>query len=176
MLWSETPKHQNNLLRNLSAAFFGGGAICYLCALFTPFPALAQTVAIALFCAAIFLVARHQEQYTYRLEPDAWGGEGSDIVVTQKKNRQHITVCRLGVSDVRRIDVQTADNAAALKQAYANVRVHSYCIDVRPASSVYLTFDDGGNEVVIRLQCSNELIEIFRKELEKNKEKNEGVS
>ena len=173
MLWSETPKHQNNLLRSLSAAFFGGGVMCYLCSLFAPFPAVLQTLSIALFCTAVCLIARHQESYTYRLEPDAWGGEGEDLVVMQKKNRQLICVCRLGVDDVRRIDVQTGDNATELKQSYAGVRVHSYCIDVRPSQSVYLTFDDGGNEIVIRLQCSPQLTDVFQAALARREQEKE---
>ena len=169
MNWSETPKHQSKLAAHLAAVLFALGLGMYLLSPLTPYPAIFQTVAIAALCAAIFFVARHQEKFTYRLEPDIRGGEGTDFVVVQKKSRQEITVCRLGVEDVREIDRQTPDNAAELKQKFASAhtQVHSYCVDMLPQNSVYLTFDDGGNSVVIRLQCSDELLSVFERELKK---------
>lgn len=171
MNWSEKPKHQSKLAAHLAAVLFALGLGLYLFAPLAPYPALFQTVAIGALCAAIFFVARHQESFTYRLEPDIRGGEGTDLVVVQKKSRQEITVCRLGVEDVREIDVQTPDNAEKLKQKFASThtQVHSYCVDMLPQNSVYFTFDDGGKCVVIRLQCSAELLAVFERALENNK-------
>ena len=164
MEWSETPKHQNKVAPSLAGMLFAVAAVLWLVSAALPIPALWQLLAIAAFCAAICLVARHQEHYTYHLEPDSRGGEGTDLVIRQVRHKLPITVCRLDVADVREIDVQTSDNADALKKKYANTqtRVHNYCVDVLPPYSVYVRFDDGGNRVVIRLQPSDHLLEVLR--------------
>ena len=162
MTWSESPRPTSRLIPRLAAVLFAVGALLYLAGASLPYPAASQTVGVVALCAAICLIARHQEHFTYVLEPDIRGTNGTDLVVKQRKNRREITVCRLGLEDVREIDEQNEQNAQVLKEKYQADRVHSYCVDILPKQSAYLVFDDGGDRVVIRLQCSDELLAMVR--------------
>lgn len=161
---SEQPARQNRVLVVWIWTTMIGGILLFACSMYLPNdPALLQIAGVGLMVAAIMLVGHYQTRYTYRIEPDARGGEGHDLVVVQHKGRREMVACRLGVEDVREIEHQTPDNRDALKKKYADQKdtVHAYCIDLLPADSYYLRFDDGGDRVVIRLQASRELIAIF---------------
>ena len=164
MNYSEQPERQNRVLAVWIWVTMIGGILLFACSMYLPdYPALLQLIGVGLMVAAILLVGHYQTRYTYRIEPDARGGEGRDFVVIQHKGRRETVVCRLGVEDVREIEHQTPENRDALKKKYADQKdvVHAYCIDLLPADSHYLRFDDGGDRVVIRLQASRELIAIF---------------
>ncbi len=161
---SEQPARRNRVLSVWIWATMLGGVVLFGASMYLPsYPAALQLVGVLLLVASIMLVGQYQTRYTYRIEPDSRGGEGHDLVVIQHKGRREQLVCRLGVEDVREIEHQTPENRDALKKKYADQKdtVHAYCVDLLPAESQYLRFDDGGDRVVIRLQASKELIAIL---------------
>ena len=164
MQYSEQPTRQNRILFVLCWATMLGGIALFVGSLYRPsYPAALQFAGVGLLVASILLIGWYQTRYTYRIEPDPRGGEGHDLVVVQHKGRRETVVCRLGVEDVREIEHQTPEGRDALKKQHADAgdTVHTYCVDLLPADSYYLRFDDGGDRVVIRLQASKELIAIL---------------
>lgn len=170
MLHSEQPKHTNRVTLVLTLACMLGGIVLFAASMYIPtFPAALQLLGVVLLVAGIALVGFYQTRYIYRIEPDSRGVEGYDFVVVQIKSRRDTVVCRLGLADVRKIEEQTVENRDAIKKRYADEKltVHSYCVDILPASSQYISFEDGGETVVIRLQASEELITILKDNLPK---------
>ncbi len=168
MLHTEQPQHQNNTARVLVWVCLLGGVALFVTAGYAPvFPAVLQLAGVALLVAGIMLVGVHQTRYVYRIEPDSRGVEGYDFVVAQVKNRRESVVCRLGLADVRAIERQTPENREAVKKKYAGQgqTVHSYCVDILPVHSQYVSFDDGGEMVFIRLQASEALVGILEQNL-----------
>ncbi|MBR0442709.1 MAG: hypothetical protein IIX15_00050 [Clostridia bacterium] len=168
MLHSEQTQHQNRVTLVLTLICMLGGIVLFAASMYVPtFPAALQLIGVVLLVAGIALVGFYQTKYIYRIEPDSRGVKGYDFVVAQIKNRRENVVCRLGLADVRAIEEQTPDNRDALKKAYVErgLTVHSYCVDIFPARSQYVTFDDGGEVVVVRLQASEALIELFKQNL-----------
>ena len=170
MLHTEQPQHQNNTTRSLMWVCLLGGVALFVTAMYAPaFPAALQLLGVALLVAGIMLVGVHQTRYIYRIEPDSRGVEGYDFVVLQVKSRRESVVCRLGLSDVRSVEHQTPENREEIKKKYAEQgrTVHSYCVDILPAHSQYVSFDDGGERVVIRLQASEQLVAMLEQNLPK---------
>lgn len=168
MLHSEQPQHQTRTTQALMLVCMVGGILLFTVSMYVPsFPAALQMLGVALLVAGIALVGLYQTKYVYRIEPDSRGVEGYDFVVVQIKSRRESVVCRLGLADVRGIEEQTAENRDAIKKKYAEQKltVHSYCVDLFPERTHYVSFDDGGERVVIRLQASEALISLLRENL-----------
>lgn len=170
MEFNESPKHQNRIAPVLAAVCFLVGLLLFWISTQASYPSLWQALMLVAMVLGVCLLGRHYVVYVYRLEPDVGGGPGKDLVIEQWRGKRRTVVCRLGVADVREIELQTPENRKQLKQKYAEAgdTVHSYCADVFVTSSVYLRFDDGGNRVVIRLQPSEQLLEVFRQALDEN--------
>lgn len=165
MNYSEQPSRTNRVLAVTIWVLLICGIVLFVASLYQPnLPAATQLIGVMLMTVAILLVGHYQTRYTYRIEDDPRGGEGHDFVVIQLRGRRETVVCRLGLEDVREIEEQTPENRDGLKKKYAAQKdtVHAYCVDLLPAKSQYLRFDDGGNRVVIRLQASDALIALFR--------------
>lgn len=161
---AEQPTHTNKIMLAVIFVSVSCGILLFVAAMYQPsLPAVTQLVGVAFMTVGIALVGHYQTRYTYRVEDDPRGGDGHDFVVVQMRGRREIVVCRLGLEDVREIEHQTPENRSALKKKHAEAKdeVHSYCVDLLPAESQYLRFDDGGNRVVIRLQASDALISLF---------------
>jgi hypothetical protein len=170
MLHSEQPQHGNRLTQSLMLVCMLGGILLFAVSMYVPsFPAALQMIGLAMLVAGIALVGFYQTHYIYRIEPDSRGGEGYDFVVVQIKSRRETVGCRLGLADVRATEHQTSENRDAIKNTYAKQgrTVHSYCVDILPERSQYVTFDDGGETVGIRLQASAQLIEILEQNMPK---------
>ena len=170
MLHTEQTQHQNRMTQTLAFVCMIGGVLLFATSMYVPtFPAALQLIGVALLVAGIMLVGVYQTKYIYRIEPDSRGIAGYDFVVAQLKGRRENVVCRLSLADVRDIERQTSENRDAIKKKYADagLTVHSYCVDLLPACSQYITFDDGGEAVVVRLQASEELVEILEQNIPK---------
>lgn len=168
MLHTEQPQHENRITQALTLVCMIGGILLFTVSMYVPsFPAALQLIAVAMLVAGIALVGMYQTRYIYRIEPDSRGVEGYDFVVVQIKSRRESVVCRLGLADVRGIEEQTAENRDTIKKKYAEQKltVHSYCVDLFPERTQYISFDDGGEQVVIRLQASDKLIALFKENL-----------
>ncbi len=168
MLHSEQPQRSGRTVQVLMLVCMLSGIVLFAASMYVPsFPAVLQLLGVALMVAGIALVGVYQTKYIYRIEPDSRGVEGYDFVVVQIKNRRELVVCRLGLADVRKIEEQTEQNRDAIKKKYAEQKltVHSYCVDIAPARSQYISFDDGGEQVVIRLQASEQLMDLLKQNL-----------
>ncbi len=168
MDFKESPQHQNHMAPVVALISFLVGLVLFFLSMHTAYPALLQALMLVAMVFGVCLLARHHVHYIYRLESDANGGESMDLVVEQQRGRQRMVVCRLGVSDVREIEHQTPENRKQIKKKYADQgdTVHAYCADVFPTRSTYLRFDDGGQRVIIRLQASEALLDVFRSALD----------
>lgn len=159
--YSETPQKTNR-----HAAVFGllsslCGLILFVFSAFLPYPSILQAVGVVFLIVAIFLVGRALTFYTYTLQKsDADGLD--ELCVTEHRGRRNTTLCRLLLRDLQKIDECDRTSERAVRKTYQGVRIHSYCPDVLPAKTVYLHFLEDGIDIVLRLQPSEDYMNVLK--------------
>ena len=146
--------------------FLGAAALLFLSVLFPnlPYRWAVQLLAIGLLTAAIFLVTRYVSKiFIYRIIDV--GNGSSDLTVTEAKAgaKGQITVCRVGLANIRscRVIDETVDSGA--RAAISEIKkqrkkLFDYCVDLHPAQSILLTVEEGGEDLVLCLSYSPELV------------------
>ena len=156
----ETPEQQNNIagLATLICGVSGMGL--FLASNYILYPSLAQMVALGLLVVCVMMAARWQTRFRYRIGEDVQDGT-IELAVVQLRGKKTTTLCRLSLKDLREIERCTSENRDACKQKYHADKVHNYCRDVLPATSVYLHFEEAGQRIILRLQASEEFISLL---------------
>lgn len=164
------PQKTNQKARNAVFLLFGGAAV--LLAFPIAFPSLpfrwvVQLLAFGLLTAAIFMVARYTtKSYLYRVVPCEDGT--LDLTVTEMKagGKGQITVCRVGLSHVRKrvlADVTHPSEADAFEARLRKERkkFFDYCVDFHPAQSILILVEEGGERLVLRLSYDPTLFDLL---------------
>ena len=134
-----------------------------------PLRSVLQTVAMCLLIAAVLVVSRYlTHNYAYEV---VQGENGKlDFTVTELRRKSRITVCRIGLDDVRRAEMVTAENREVLKRDARKKKKYHYCVDMCPDSLCYLFVEELGEEVVICLSPDQTLFSILSEHAKKEKE------
>ena len=137
----------------LAAAAFGVSCIPGL-----SFVVLYQLLTVFCLMSAILVTVRYlMRDYIYRVEPRAGGreGEAPDFTVTERCGNRLSVVCRLSVTDLRRLTRVTRQNRAELAARQKRRRVYGYTAVMRPENRYVLTAEDSGEEIFLSI-CADE--------------------
>ena len=164
------PPKNNKKAQRAVLLLFGGAAVLMAFPLLIPalpFRWIPQLLALGLLTASIFLMTRYiAKLYIYRIVD--CGGGAYDLTVTEAKagGKGQITVCRVGLSNIRRCILTTADadsdgNRFASQKRKEHKKFFDYCADLHPDQSIILVVEECGEELVIRLSYDATLLELL---------------
>ena len=164
-MYQYIPQKSNKKAMYLVCLFLiGGGLLMFLSTKLKGvigFVWVFQLIGIALCAASIFIFSRYVNKgYIYAITEDG------DLTVTEAQGRKRITVCRLSVSQMSRVEsfegAQTEKINAIKKQIKSEKRkVYNYCIDLVPSTVCYVFSEEYENVTVI-FQPDEKMLDILR--------------
>ena len=141
-MYEYIPKKSNKKAMYLVCLFLiGGGLLMFLSTLLEGafgFIWVFQLIGIAFCAASIFIFTRYiSKSYIYAVTEDG------DFSVTEVQGRKRVTVCRLSISSISRIEVfDSVDGGrlSALKNEIKSEKrkIYNYCIDLAPLNFCYI--------------------------------------
>ncbi len=140
------------------------GLLLYLASAYLPIYGAWQLIAIVFLGVAILLFARHSIEYSYFIQTSPDDGL-LEFGVKERRGRRVNTICRLLLSDLREIEICSAERKKKCRSRFAGDTVHSYCPDIFPRETVYLLFEEDGSRIVLCLQPSEELLTLLEQHL-----------
>lgn len=159
------PQKSNQKARSIVIVLFFGAIAMMLIP--TAIPALpfrwvVQLLALCLLTAGIFIITRYLTKlFIYRIV-----GEGAsfDLTVTEASSngKRQITVCRIGLSGIRRLVILDASKPEMEKEERAflkksHIKQYDYRPDLCPAKSILLIVEEGGEELCLFLAYEERL-------------------
>ena len=114
------PERKNKISAYVySALFLAAFVILFFTSAFSiPFRSFLQTVALGMIMAGILLFSRYRTvSFAYAVVEGREGGY--DFVVDEIRRRSRITVCRIGLEEIRRAVMITEENRESLKKEAA---------------------------------------------------------
>ncbi len=179
-MYEYIPQKSNRTARRLILLFFAGAAALFLLTVLfptVPFRWVFQLIALGILTAAIFLVTRYVTKlFIYRIETASEGEHDLTVTEAAANGKRAVTVCRIGLSHIQscRI-VETAEADALLKQLKKeHIRLYDYTVDLRPAQSIFLLTDEGGETLALRLSYDTTLFGLLRPAEETDSADDEG--
>ena len=157
------PAKSNAIARNLVIVLFVGAFA--LMAIPTAIPTLpfrwvVQLIALFLLTAGIFITTRYLTKlFIYRIVSN---GERLDLTVTEaaSNGKRQITTCRVGLSGIRRVcilDSAEADKREREALKREKLKQFDYRPDLRPAKSILVIVEEGGEELALFLAYEEKL-------------------
>ena len=125
-----------------------------------PFRWVVQLIALCLMTAGIFMTTRYlTKMFIYRIVSD---GEELDLTVTEASSngKRQVTVCRVGLSGIRRQVILTSVDEEKKERALlkkSQVKQFDYRPDLRPAKSLLVIVEEGGEELALILAYEEKL-------------------
>ena len=169
-MYEYTPKRENLKAAHLILLMLVGGFL--LLGLTAALPALPfrwifQLVGIACLAVGIFLYTRYfTKAFTYSVMPR---DDGSlDFCVTECGRKSRITVCRLSLASVERVEVLSADDRARAKTLKKELRaegrkLYFYTVNLAPSSLCYLVATECSQPLVVVLEPDETLLKMLGK-------------
>ena len=123
-----------------------------------PYPAIAQSAAIIMICAAIYIATSYVlKEYTVEVSfPDNAGRDASvkpDFIVYQQKGSRKVKVCHISLSDVVRLEKYTHINKKEVNRAQKGMFIYKYnssflqaefiSITTKDDTAILVTYDEG---------------------------------
>ena len=167
-MYEYTPKKENNKAAHLTLLLLIGGFL--LLALTSAFPSLPfrwafQIVGILLIGIGIYLYTRYfTRTFSYAIVVREDGSR--DLTVTECQRKSRVTVCRLSLSGIERIEIVRAadrERAKALKKMLLaeGRKLFSYTVNLAPASVCYLVATECGQPLVILFEPDAQLLRML---------------
>ncbi|MBE6660465.1 MAG: hypothetical protein E7605_03580 [Ruminococcaceae bacterium] len=160
--FSETPTRKNHAAAILALLFGLCGIAVFTCARFFDFSAVLQTIGIVLMMVTVVLLGSTLVKYTYTIQKSD-KDERDELAVIEQRGQKQTTICRLLLSDLCKYDVCAAKEEKAVRRAYHADRIHSYCPDIFASRVVYLLFEENGERIVLRLQASEQFMDVLKR-------------
>ena len=167
-MYEYTPKKENNKAAHLVFLLLIGGLLLLaLTSLFQalPFRWVFQIFGVVMIGIAIYLYTRYFTRiFCYAVVQREDGT--LDFTVTECQRKSRITVCRLSLSSIERIEVVKAserDRKKALKKELsANGRkLFAYTVNIAPASVCYLVATECGQPLAICFEPDEQLLRVL---------------
>jgi len=167
-MYEYTPKKENNKAAHLILLLLIGGFL--LLGVTTALPALPfrwvfQIVGIAFIGVAVYLYTRYfARTFSYAVVPREDGSY--DLTVTECQRKSRITVCRLSLAGIERIEVVTTaerERKKALKKELraGGRRLFDYTVNLAPAKVCYLSATECGQEVAICFEPDGQMLRLL---------------
>ena len=161
--YSLTPKKSNNIAAVLITLLFVGAAALFIfTAVFgdIAYRGILQTISLVLVIAALAVATRYVFKYfTYEIRENGERGLDFDVVETQGKRRY--TVCRIGLENIEKVEVMTAENKKALKKEFLGRKKFYYLPDMLPSRTLAVFVTECGEPLVLVLSYDEMLLKIL---------------
>ena len=157
------PQRSNTLSKRVILALFAVsvGAMFFSTVPNLPCRSIMQLLSLLILALAIAMLGRYEfQRYTYAIIENDRGG--LDLTVTELKRRSRITVCRISLEGIERVEDMTPKNKKQLKELRAGRRSFNYCVDVSPAHSCFVLAEECGEKLAISISYIPELFEILK--------------
>ncbi len=169
-MYEYTPKKENLKAAHLILLMLVGGFL--LLGLTAALPALPfrwcfQLVGIGCLAVGIFLYTRYfTKAFTYAVVRREDGS--LDLCVTECQRNSRITVCRLSLASIERVEVLKADDRARAKALKKELRaegrkLYFYTVNLAPSSLCYLVATECGQPLAVVLEPDETLLEMLEK-------------
>lgn len=156
------PKKKDGTARNLAAVIFIVAVIAMYVSTLPGLPlrAVVQLFSVALIAFGILLMGRYIfTSYTYAVVLN--DEERYDLTVTEIKRRSRITVCRISVSGIEKVEVLKKGEKEGLAELKKGRKVFDYRVDISPAQYCCVLANECGEEVAIKLSYDEKLVSIL---------------
>ena len=134
-----------------------------------PYPAILQFAAVVFLTVSLALANRSiLRSYTYTVtEPDENGRR--DFLITEHIGKKHTAVCRVGLSQIRSVEIVRAGDKEKIRQAEkaANV-IYRYMTALFPRELMLVTLETGDAVTLLRIPAEKGLQDALRAEENKN--------
>ncbi len=159
------PKRENNKAIHLVFLMLIGGFL--LLALTTAMPSLPfrwvfQLIGIACLGVAVYAYTRYiARRFSYAVVQNADGTY--DLTVTEHQRRSRVTVCRLSLDGIERVErVEYADRARrdALKKEFqeGKRKIFYYTVNLMPSSVCYVIATECGEPITVVIEADEKLM------------------
>jgi len=119
-----------------------------------------QFVSLVMLAFSILLMTRYVlSGYSYAIVKD--DDEGYDLTVTELKRKSRITVCRISLSGIERVELVGADNKKAISSDSKKYKRFNYCVDLKPARYMCVFCEECGEKFAINLSFDQKLFDIL---------------
>lgn len=159
-MYKKTLKSENRNAKLIMWLLFCGGVFLFLFAGNNklPYPAIAQSAAIIMICAAIYIATAYiLKEYTVEVSlPDNAGTDTSvkpDFIIYEQKGRRKIKVCHIKISDIVTLQKYTHINKKEINRLQKGMFIYKYnsvflqsefiSITTKDDFAVLITYDEG---------------------------------
>lgn len=130
MIYKNTPKPKNTYAKILALVCILTGAALFILANVGIFPAPAVPqlvglifITVSIYTASAFLL----RQYTFSLDLNTSGErDGIDFIVTERKGKRDVTVCRFGIDDIVAVREVNAQNKKQVNAEREKMKRYTY--------------------------------------------------
>ncbi len=127
-----------------------------------PYRWAVQLLAIAMLVMGIFITTRYiMKNYVYAIYEDE---DGRDLTVTELSGRHRVTVCRISLSSIERLEVVEAADRPTDTQVKNDIKAQkrklfNYCVDLFSDKYICVFSNEGGTPIAIKLTWDERLAE-----------------
>lgn len=157
------PRRSNTLSKRVILALFvvSVSAMFFSTVPNLPYRSVMQLLSLVILALAIAMLGRYEFQsYMYAIIENDRGG--LDLTVTELKRRSRITVCRIKLDGIERVEDITPKSKKQLKELRKGRRSFNYCVDISPAHACLILTDECGEKLAISISYIPELFEILK--------------
>ena len=164
-VYTYTPPKESKKLKLLTGVFFFAALLLFAFSMSfsLPYEWLVELAAIVLLTGAILLFTRFVfKEYTYKIERTEEGGY--DLVVDEITPRTNVTVCRVSLSNIERVELLCEKNADELRRKAKERKRFSYLPDlfVAEGSDCFVFVTECGEPLALRLSADKTLYGILK--------------
>ena len=161
--YSYSPKQKTGNITVIAGVLFFTAAVLYglICTFEFNFEGVIGLVAVVCFVASILLLTRYVfRTQVYRVVERE---EGSfDLVVDEITGKNKVSVCRVALANIEKVEIRDEKNAAELKKAARGRKIFSYCPDLFPVGECWVFVTECGEELLLKLYADEILFSMLK--------------
>lgn len=156
------PKKNDSTARNLAAILFIVAVIAmYLSTLPNmPLRSVIQFLSVGLIALGLVIMGRYLfSAYAYAIVARDDGGY--DFTVTEIKKRSRITVCRISVSGIEKVEILKRGEKERLAALKKGRKIFDYRVDMSPSQYCCIVAEECGEKLVIKISYDEKLVSLI---------------
>ena len=161
--YSYSPKAKTNNTRLLMGVLFFTAVILYgiICSVEIKFEGIIGLFAVLCFVGSILLLTRYvYRKQIYRIVER--NTDSYDLVIDEITGKNKVSVCRVALANIERVEIRDEKNAAELKKAARGRKKFSYCPDLFPTGECWVFVTECGEELVLKLYADEILLSMLK--------------